>query len=60
MKEWFGSAHFILWNFSDKLPQAELKILRDKFVDVYELLGINMITAESTYTSIAEFIKTFS
>ena len=60
LKEWFGSAHFILWNFSDKLPQAELKILRDKFVDVYELLGINMITAESTYTSIAEFIKTFS
>lgn len=59
LKEWFGNAHFILYNFSDNLPTVQLKALRSEFVDVYELLGIEMVGGQG-YTNISEFIKMFS
>lgn len=61
LKEWFGNAFYVLYNFSDNIPPAELKALRNEFVDVYQLLEIQIITMESKwYSSVAELIETFS
>ena len=61
LKEWFGNAFYVLHNFSDNIPPAELKELRKEFVDVYEILKIKLMTMESKYfSSVEELIETFS